>query len=148
VCLAFCDFDDPDSCAEKGLPGSSCIAYNQGALPLCEDECDPLAQDCPEPEGCYPAGDQGFVCMLPGLEQGMGEDGDECWAVQACAPGLLCVVPDLKSECAGLEACCTPFCDLEEGGAECTKEGETCLPYYEQGMVPLEYEDVGFCGVP
>jgi hypothetical protein len=147
VCLAFCDINNMASCADAGLPDAKCIAFNDGVLPLCEDDCDPLAQDCTPPQGCYAVGDQGFVCTLPGHEDGKGNDGDECYTIQSCQPGLLCANGMGQNGCMS-DACCTPFCDVNGDGSECTDPMESCVPYYEMGMAPPGYEDVGLCFIP
>ncbi|MCA9684677.1 MAG: hypothetical protein KC457_21000, partial [Myxococcales bacterium] len=89
VCLAFCNVAEQD-CAEDGLPDAQCIAFNDGTLPMCQDRCDPITQDCDGQLGCYGVGNQGFVCAIPGYEDGLGNDGDECYTIQSCRPGLGC----------------------------------------------------------
>lgn len=147
VCLAFCDINNAASCQDAGLPDADCIAFNDGILPLCQDDCDPLAQDCTPPQGCYPVGSQGFVCTLPGYDDGKGNDDDDCYTIQSCKPGLLCANGDGQNGC-GADACCTPFCDLSGDGSECGDAMEECVAYYEEGMAPPGYEDVGICFIP
>lgn len=139
ICLEYCVVDDPSSCEN----GGSCLAFNDGALPLCEEECDPLLQDCQGSQGCYPAFDR-FVCAVPNLDQG-GGDGDPCYTIQSCQPGLGCVSADSLSDCQDT-ACCTPFCDLNEPDP-CTSP-EQCTAWFEMGMAPPGLEDVGACVVP
>ncbi len=139
ICLEYCVVDDPGSCAN----GGSCLAFNDGALPLCEQECDPLLQDCQGSQGCYPAFDR-FVCAVPNLDQG-GGDGDPCYTIQSCQPGLACVNADALSDC-GDTACCTPFCDLNDADP-CTQP-ETCTSWFEMGMAPPGLENVGACLIP
>lgn len=47
--------------------------------------------------------------------------------------------------------CCTEYCDLSDpaGYAQCSGQGEgqTCQPFFEAGMVPTGFEDVGICFV-
>jgi hypothetical protein len=144
VCLAFCNVGTQD-CADDGLPDASCIAFNDGTLPLCQDSCDPLAQDCSGSLGCYGVGDQGFVCSIPGFEDGLGNDGDMCYTIQSCKPGLGCTDASVLSDCAA-SRCCSPYCDLNE--ADTCAAPEECIPYYEQGTAPPGYETVGLCAVP
>ncbi len=144
VCLAFCDVATQD-CADDGLPDAQCVAFNDGTLPLCQDDCDPVTQDCNEPLGCYGVGTQGFVCALPGFEDGLGNDGDECFTVQSCKPGLGCTASEVLDGCTA-SRCCTPYCDLTEPDP-CTAP-EQCVPYYEDGMAPPNYENVGLCAIP
>ena len=144
VCLAFCNVGEQD-CAEDGLPDANCIAFNDGALPICQDSCDPLLQDCDGELGCYGVGNQGFVCSVPGFEDGLGNDGDMCFTIQSCKPGLGCTAAEVLSDC-GATRCCSPYCDLSAPDP-CT-EPEQCVPYYEEGTAPPNYENVGLCAVP
>jgi hypothetical protein len=147
VCRAFCDINNPNSCDNAGLFDADCIAHNNGILPLCEDRCHPLQMDCEGMLGCYAIGDQGFACVLPGYEEGQGNDGDGCYMIQSCKPGLICAAGDGQIGCMA-DACCTPFCDASGDGSECVAIGEECVPYYEIGMAPMGFEDVGICYTP
>lgn len=144
VCLAFCDVGAQD-CSEDGLPDATCIAFNDGALPLCQDSCDPIVQDCGGQLGCYGVGAQGFVCSVPGFEDGLGNDGDTCFTIQSCKPGLGCTAAEVLEGCAG-SRCCSPYCDINEPDP-CTSP-EQCVGYYEDGTAPPGYESVGLCAVP
>ena len=144
VCLAFCDVANQD-CVDDGLPDANCIAFNDGTLPLCQDDCDPLTQDCAGELGCYGVGTQGFVCSVPGYEDGLGNDGDMCYTIQSCKPGLGCTASEVLDGCSA-SRCCSPYCDLNEADP-CTAP-EACVPYYEQGMAPPGYENVGVCAIP
>jgi hypothetical protein len=144
VCLAFCDAGTQD-CHLDGLPDAQCIAFNDGTLPLCQDSCDPLTQDCAQTMGCYGVGSQGFVCSMPGYEDGLGNDGDMCYTVQSCKPGLGCTAADVLHGCAA-SRCCTPYCDISEPDP-CTTP-EACIPYFEEGTAPPNYENVGLCAIP
>ena len=144
VCLAFCNVATQD-CADDGLPDANCISFNDGTLPLCQDSCDPITQDCDPQLGCYGVGTQGFACALPGYAPGQGNDGDECYTIQSCLPGLGCTAADVLSDC-NAARCCSPYCDLSEPDP-CTQP-EECVPYYEPGTAPPGYENVGLCAVP
>jgi hypothetical protein len=147
VCLQLCEQTDAGSCANAGLPNANCISFNDGVLPLCEDPCDPLAQDCDENWGCYAVGTQGFSCALPGYADGQGNDADECYTVQSCKPGLVCTEGTTVANC-NAGSCCTQFCDTNQGNAECTDPGEECVPYFDAGMAVPGYENVGVCSIP
>lgn len=148
VCLQFCDVTNPTDCADKGLPSANCVSFNDGVLPLCEDPCDPLAQDCPDSTfGCYAVGDQGFTCTIPGFDEGLGNDGDECFTIQSCKPGLVCTDGTVVAGC-NADTCCTQFCDLANGNGDCTDAMELCEPYFEAGTAPPGYGDVGVCAIP
>ena len=144
VCLAFCDVATQD-CSEDGLPDATCIAFNDGTLPLCQDSCDPVTQDCGGALGCYGVGAQGFVCSVPGFEDGQGNDGDECFTIQSCKPGLGCTASEVLDGCTG-SRCCSPYCDLSE--PDPCQAPEQCTAYYEDGSAPPGYESVGLCAIP
>jgi hypothetical protein len=144
VCLAFCNVGTQD-CAEDGLPDAQCIAFNDGALPICQDSCDPITQDCDGSLGCYGVGNQGFVCSVPGFEEGLGNDGDMCFTIQSCKPGLGCTAAEVLSDC-GASRCCSPYCDLSV--PDPCLAPEECIPYYEDGTAPPGYETVGLCAIP
>jgi hypothetical protein len=159
VCLAFCDINNPASCTDTGLPNGICVdgfeaLAQEGILPLCLEACDPLAQDCTVPQGCYAAGAADFVCNLPGYDDGKGNDDDDCYTIQSCKPGLLCANGMGQEGCQS-DACCTPFCtcdpNLPSGdgdvGDQCDGNGEECLCYFTE-MAPPEYETVGSCALP
>jgi hypothetical protein len=145
TCLQFCEVADPAYCANAGLPSAQCISFNDGVLPLCEDTCDPLLQDCDGSWGCYAVGGQGFTCTLPGHAAGEGGDGSDCYTVQSCMPGLLCADGTIQSGCQS-DACCTNFCEV--GVDNCSDPMEECVAYFEPGMELPGYETVGLCAIP
>ncbi|MFV8753701.1 hypothetical protein ACNOYE_24365 [Nannocystaceae bacterium ST9] len=144
VCLAFCDAGTQD-CGEDGLPDATCVSFNDGVLPLCQDDCDPLVQDCDGVLGCYGVGTQGFVCSLPGYDEGLGNDGDMCFTIQSCKPGLQCTATEVLDGCSAAR-CCSPFCDL--GEADPCLAPEACVAYFDAGTAPPGYETVGLCVIP
>ena len=147
VCLNLCDVNDADSCANKGQADADCIAFNNGVLPLCESPCDPLIQDCPDGQGCYAGGDS-FVCAV--TLDGAPPDNGECYTIQSCLPGNVCVGSgSLEMGTCASERCCTPWCDLNgDPDAQCPEPTEDCVPWYEPGTAPPQHEDVGACLVP
>jgi hypothetical protein len=145
VCLQFCDVSDPGSCGSAGLPTAQCISFNDGVLPVCQDDCDPIMQNCGSGLGCYGAGLQGFSCSPPGAPPG-GDDGDDCFTIQSCLPGLMCASATVQNGCTSSQ-CCTPFCDLNTGTG-CLDPFEECVPYFEPGTQIPGYENVGHCGLP
>ena len=141
VCVAFCEgsADDP-MCA----PGSTCAIVNDGVLILCLPSCDPLLQDCPGDDLCLPLGDV-FGCVLDASGE-MGAYGDPCEYANACDPGLVCLNPEYVPDCmAG--GCCSPLCEVTAPNM-CPGDGQECIAWYEEGMAPPGYEDVGVCGIP
>ncbi len=137
------------SCLEYCSPGTpcefggECFAFNDGALPVCEITCDPILQDCPMGQGCYAAFDN-FVCALPGAPDGQGADGDPCFTIQSCNPGLIC--RGGTAGCAMDGACCTPVCELSGPPEQCEDPSESCIQALDDP--PPGLMDVGYCGVP
>lgn len=136
-CLEYCEVNQPCEF------GGECFAFNDGALPVCEVTCNPLASDCPSGQGCYAAFDD-FVCAIPGAASGQGGDGDPCSTIQSCNPGLVCRAG--TAGCAAEAVCCTPYCDLSEGNTGCTEPDESCVQALEDP--PPGLEDVGYCAIP
>ncbi|MCB9701483.1 MAG: hypothetical protein H6711_06310 [Myxococcales bacterium] len=143
VCIVLCDPEDPNTC--EGV----CYAWNDGALPLCDVECDPLIQDCVAPKhGCYPILSEGkFVCIVNGYGDGLGKDGDACEVVQGCEPGLVCESGTVQEGCDS-DSCCTPVCDLTGDPNQCQEATEECVSPWAEGEAPVGYENVGFCVIP
>ncbi len=143
TCVAFCKgFQDAPVCPS----GTSCVIANDGVLILCLPNCDPLTQDCPNMDLCIPQpmGDS-FVCVLDASGE-MGVQNDPCEYSNACDPGFVCANPALATECDPMAAgCCLPFCDISN--PMCTNQGAMCLPWYDMGMAPPGYENVGVCGL-
>ena len=100
--------------------------------------CDPLAQDCPEGDGCY--GIDGDFACAPVADP--GQAGDACEFINTCDVGLQCVTGDAVSGCNDV-GCCTPFCDL--AGGACDEPDAECVPYFEEGAAPPGHENVGLC---
>ncbi|MBV1862335.1 MAG: hypothetical protein KUG77_28200 [Nannocystaceae bacterium] len=136
-CLEYCEINQPCEF------GGECFAFNDGALPVCEVTCDPLAPACPDNQGCYAAFNS-FVCAIPGAPDGQGADGDPCNTIQSCNPGLVCRTG--TAGCAAEAACCSPFCDMSEGDTGCPEAGESCIQALDEP--PPGLEDVGYCGIP
>lgn len=137
VCAQLCSGDaDNPVCAD---PDETCMLANEDALPLCLPMCDPLASDCGEGLGCFPASDQAFVC----LREGVGVELGEVWHPQ-CAPGSFWASPEAVSGCVDDEPCCTSYCNVEDPEA-CGPDAE-CLPYFEPTM-PID-NPLGYCSVP
>jgi hypothetical protein len=74
--------------------------------------------------------------------------GEPCEFANACAVGLICAAAEVLPDCAGV-GCCTPFCNVEWGDAQCEALTATsCVPFFEVGMAPPGYELVGICISP
>lgn len=128
---------------------TTCAIANNGAIVLCLPTCNPLMQDCAVGDGCFPVGD-GFVCS-PDASGAVGEHGDPCAFVNACAPGNICLSPDAHSACASREGCCTSLCNVSgmdpDGDCAALDPGQTCISYYAKAQAPVGLEDVGVCTV-
>lgn len=144
VCVEFCDTND--NC--PNTPTAKCVVYNDGSLPICLGSCDPVVQDCPEGQGCYSSGGDQFVCFKVSAMAGEGATGDVCEYLNACQAGGFCAAADAVVGCDPMASgCCTPFCPVSGGNAPC-QMGEECVPFFEMGMAPPSYEDVGVCVIP
>jgi len=141
TCIAQCQgTPQRPSCPQ----GSYCYIVADAVLTLCLPTCDPLLQDCPDGDLCIPDGKH-FTCVLD-LSGDAGLYGDTCDRFDTCKPGLYCLNPEYVEDCKGA-GCCTPFCDTSKP-LMCPGETQECIPWYEEGMEPPEYKDVGFCGIP
>jgi hypothetical protein len=146
-----CTGDEANPICED--PDTSCAIANDGAIVLCLPNCDPILQDCPEGQACYPI-NEGWSCA-PDASGEMGVYGDPCEFINVCDPGFICLdastVP-MGEACMGAAGCCTGVCDLADpmGDAQCegAAGGQTCQPWYEEGQAPPGYEDVGACALP
>lgn len=141
ICHAFCmgTADNPE-CPQ----GSTCLISSSGSPGYCIIACDPVIQDCGPGLGCYWTSSD-FQCVFTTLDIPAGEP---CSFLYDCAPGLLCATADALPTCNGA-ACCTPFCDVNVGDLQCdVLPGTNCQLFYEEGMAPPGYEDVGVCAVP
>jgi hypothetical protein len=139
-CTAMCS---GDASAPVCPADYSCSITNDGVLTLCLLDCDPIAMDCPAAQ-CVPS-DDAFGCVPP-----VGDllPGDACETFWECSDGAACIAPENVPDCAGAVGCCSNFCDLTapDPALGCLP-GQTCLPWYDPGDPPPEYEHVGVCGV-
>lgn len=148
TCVAFCHGSpDTPGCAD---PEARCSIDGAGVLALCLPTCDPIAPVCPADYLCAPSSGAGtFLCTLDGSGDS-GMYGDPCEFVSACTPGLFCAARTHVPGCTS-GGCCSEFCDINLGDAQCTgaAEGQRCLPWWaDPTHAPLGLEHVGLCGVP
>ncbi|WP_240480211.1 ribulose phosphate epimerase [Enhygromyxa salina] len=138
VCTEFCTGtpDDP-VCA----PGTSCLIANEGSITLCIQTCDPLLQDCGAGLACFWA-NNGFNCIFTTQDIPLGEP---CGFINDCVAGTGCLTAEVLPDCNG-SACCGSFCSLSD--PTCPQEGTECADFFEAGMAPPGYEDVGVCIIP
>ena len=138
VCTAFCTgtADNP-SCN----PGTSCLIANDGSINLCITTCDPLLQDCGAGLACFWANND-FNCIFTTQDIPLGEP---CGFINDCVAGTGCLTAEVMPNCNG-SACCGSFCDLSD--PTCPQEGTECSSFFEEGMAPPGYENVGVCILP
>ena len=150
TCISFC-IGSPTA---PNCPNESqlCAQANDGTLPICLDECDPLSADCPQTDDlCIPnPGEPGFVCVLD-ASGGMSPYGTPCNGPNeddnSCNQGLICIPSESvpETDCGSSPGCCSPICDLSSSDP-CPGQGQMCLPFYDT-PVP-NYGDVGICAIP
>jgi hypothetical protein len=151
TCVPFCVGSADNPYCED--PNRSCSISGSGRLILCFPTCNPIEQDCPVGEACYPIQDD-WSCA-PDASGEQGAYGDPCEFINVCDPGLVCLsasaVPPGQA-CEGAAGCCSEICDITDplGDLQCAgaAEGQTCQPWYEPGSAPQGYADVGVCALP
>jgi hypothetical protein len=138
VCTEFCTgtADNP-MCP----PGTSCLIANDGSINLCITTCDPLLQDCGAGLACFWANGN-FNCIFTTQDIPLGEP---CGFINDCIAGTGCLTAEVMPNCNG-SACCGSFCDLTD--PTCPQMGTECSSFFEEGMAPPGYEDVGVCIIP
>ncbi len=126
--------------------GQGCLIANEGVLPLCGDLCDPEQPDsCAESEGCVAGSMQGESVCVPGAQ--VTPQGTVCDELADCQSGFACVNGSVLDECDGL-ACCTSFCSLDDPAACDGLDPLECVAFYEPGMAPRGFENIGICAMP
>jgi hypothetical protein len=141
VCTPFCTgTEDNPECP----PGASCLIGSDSTIALCIFSCDPLLQDCGRGLACFWVNNS-FSCIFTMQDIPTGEP---CGYVNDCAAGNGCVPAEALPSCAG-EACCTLFCNIEQGDQQCEAlPGTSCVPFFEEGQAPPGYELLGLCALP
>ena len=137
TCFGLCIGDELNPSCE--IPDQICALPGDG-VGLCLSSCDPLIQDCPDDQACYPVAES-FLCAPETLS---GAAGEACDFINACAAGLACVITEVVPNCSGNVGCCTAYCTLGEPMPPCLP-GQTCQPWFEEGTAPPGYEQVGYC---
>ena len=82
ICRSFCDGEvgAGQHCAD---PGTTCV--HGEPLGLCLPSCDPVRQDCPTGEGCYPLNAYVFACAP--VDEQASPPGGPCDFINGCEPG-------------------------------------------------------------
>jgi hypothetical protein len=149
VCFALCKGTIEAPFCEQ--PFWVCAITGDGNLNLCLEGCNPLVQDCDPTDVCIADLSGEFICILDASGD-EGQQHDPCMFANECDPGLLCLDDATAAvECDPMaDGCCEPFCDLSDPDADvkCGGVGQVCNPYFEMGMVPPWYENVGYCAIP
>jgi hypothetical protein len=127
--------------------GRACPISGGSVVLLCLPRCDPLEQDCGPDRICTTMAHH-FVCV-PDHSAGGGGYGEPCDSAYVCASGLFCAPAAGVPGCQGASGCCSEFCNLADP-QPCAGEagGQECVPWYERGKGPPEYQDVGACMIP
>jgi hypothetical protein len=125
-------------------PGSTCVALEAAIVPLCVLACDPLLQDCPGgDEACFWDSVQAtFGCLDTVGDIPLGEP---CGFINDCVAGTMCLNAGVLPSCNG-SGCCGSFCSVSD--PTCPAGGTECVEFFEPGMAPPGYEDVGVCVLP
>jgi hypothetical protein len=141
VCTSFCGGTKEEPLCP---PSTSCNILNDGVINLCLATCDPLIQDCAGVGmACYWA-NVDFNCLATTEAHPTGEP---CGFINDCIAGNVCLPPESFPACAGA-SCCGQFCDLANPEVICEPAGTECVTFFEEGMAPPGYEDVGVCVLP
>jgi hypothetical protein len=138
ICHAFCAGSPDDPMCPLG---STCSISSEGSIGLCEFGCDPVVQDCGPGLACIWY-DNSFGCILTGAND--IPTGEPCGYINDCAAGHICLDGSFVPDCAG-SACCTPFCHVDLGDAQCELvPGTVCVSFFVDEPPP-GYEHVGVC---
>lgn len=141
TCAPFCD-GTPDDPICPGMLG--CYITGQGAQILCLPSCDPLLQDCTDPNSlCQWTSSANFVCIQRGADVGTGEP---CSVDNDCAAGDVCLGAMLVPGCAD-DACCTSYCEVGMLGGCDAQPDTSCEPFFSDPPPP-GFELIGVCIVP
>ena len=133
------------TCSEENpvctTQNTTCLISNDGVLVLCLPICDPLdVGACGAGDACVSSGEF-FICVID-ASGSEGEVGSNCEFANGCDPGNFCGNNSGVFADCDASGCCTPFCDLS--APQCP-QGTECAPWYEEGMAPKCFDDVGAC---
>jgi hypothetical protein len=142
VCVPFCSGSAEAPICDN--PDEGCSITNDGVLILCLPFCDPLIQDCPEGNACYPE-PNGFFCS-PDASGESGVFGDPCEYINVCDPGFWCADATAVPGCAGAIGCCSSYCDVSDPTSTCEGDGQECVAWWEDP--PPGEEHFGVCVIP
>lgn len=137
------DDAESSSTGDASSEGSESSSTDTGGETGALDGCDPIAQNCPGGEACYPVMAE-FECH--GISEA-GAQGDGCAFVDVCDAGLFCANPRVVENCMDDVGCCTAFCDTSNPIDPCTNISPMmfCISWYAEGAAPMGLENVGAC---
>ncbi len=119
--------------------GRECVNMNDGTVPLCLPQCDPLEPSCDAGEGCYPNAEGTWVCLATGTPVEVGG-----FPIATCPSGSFGLPPDLVSGCED-DVCCVSVCNVNDPESGCEPH-ESCESYYpEPGVPDVPPNPLGFC---
>ena len=146
TCIGLCN-DPGDGLCVCTDPNAMPTWCQECAVGLCIPGCDPLIQDCINPNDvCVPVND-GFSCVLDASGD-EGQANDPCEFINTCDKGLACLDSATASAACDpqVSGCCQPFCELP--GAPCPNPDRACAPWFPPGEAPAGQENVGICMIP
>lgn len=134
---------ESSSTGDASSEGSSSGSTDTGGETGVVDGCDPIAQNCPDGQACYPVMAE-FECY--GISEA-GAQGDDCGFIDVCDAGLFCAAAAIVDGCMDDVGCCTAFCDLSELPDPCQDISPAmfCVPWFAEGEAPPGLELVGAC---
>ncbi|EDM77708.1 putative lipoprotein [Plesiocystis pacifica SIR-1] len=141
TCTPFCTGNAEDADCPEGY---ACQLSAEGP-PVCVDICDPLVQDCPGNQACYWTNSH-FACVPTTAKL---ETGQPCGFINDCDEGSMCLSAEVLNGCSEA-SCCGDYCSLAGGDGPCQAidPAYVCEPFFEEGMAPEEWADVGVCVLP
>lgn len=105
TCVAFCTGPANDFACED--PNHACGVFNDHALTVCLETCDPLGSGCANGQSCHSADtDSAFVCLPSGTVMFDGAG----YELSACDVGSRPVDAELVTSCVPGEVCCAEYC--------------------------------------
>ncbi|MFE8603109.1 hypothetical protein [Archangium violaceum] len=108
-------------CTADAHCGGDTVCRDAKCVPLEASDCEPsTGEGCPDGLACLVSRTRAFATCT---EAGSAEEGAECNAWNACAPGTTCV-----------SGVCSPVCSTPLGrGLGLCGDGRVCVPFYESG---------------
>ncbi len=136
TCIAMCVGSEASHVCPE--PGTQCSFGGEGIPILCIPTCDPLLDDCPDPQRCY-SNFGGFFCG--GWDEPAMDLGATCSSSLECDPGVDC--REAPGYCDEQSApCCVAWCD--QTTPDCP-DGLECTPLEDPTSIPVGFDHLGLC---